>query len=84
MFRDDLAVAPTGSIILSGITDDDKTVNIVKVPAAIADISFRNPKLTVYISLFPARTPEKETVKCIRAGDKCIGAESGSKRAGGE
>ena len=60
---------------MSGFADNDETVDIIKIPAAVADTGVCNPELTVYIALFPGRIAEKQTVQCAGTGDKCVGAE---------
>ena len=69
---------------MSGFADNDETVDIIKIPAAVADTGVCNPELTVYIALFPGRIAEKQTVQCAGTGDKCVGAEDRDKRAGGK
>ena len=71
-------------VTLSGFADNDETVDIIKIPAAVADTGVCNPELTVYIALFPGRIAEKQTVQCAGTGDKCVGAEDRDKRAGGK
>lgn len=78
------AVAPAGGVTLPGITDDDETVDIVEIPAGVADIGVGNLELTVHITLFPGGIAEKQTVQCAGTGDKCVGAEDGDERAGGK
>ena len=69
---------------MSGFADNDETVDIIKIPAGVADTGVCNPELTVYIALFPGRIAEKQTVQCAGTGDKCVGAEDRDKRAGGK
>ena len=54
---------------MSGFADNDETVDIIKIPAAVADTGVCNPELTVYIALFPGRIAEKQTVQCAGTGD---------------
>ena len=84
IFRGNPAVAPAGCVTLPGITDDDETVDIVEIPAGVADIGVGNLELTVHITLFPGGIAEKQTVQCAGTGDKCVGAEDGDERAGGK
>lgn len=84
IFRGNPAVAPAGGVTLPGITDDDETVDIVEIPAGVADTGVGNLELTVHITLFPGRIAEKQTVQCAGTGDKCVGAEDGDERAGGK
>lgn len=64
IFRGNPAVAPAGGVTLPGITDDDETVDIVEIPAGVADIGVGNLELTVHITLFPGGIAEKQTVQC--------------------
>ena len=59
---------------MSGFADNDETVDIIKIPAAVADTGVCNP----------GRIAEKQTVQCAGTGDKCVGAEDRDKRAGGK
>ena len=37
IFRGNLTIAPAGGVTLPGITDNDETIDIIKIPAAVAD-----------------------------------------------
>ena len=70
--------------MLSGITDDDQSVQVTEIPGAVADMGVGDLKKSMDGSLIPLQISKRQSLKPAGLEDACVNLKSRDKRTLGQ